>query len=136
MIRYAYLWAGEYQQGREEGVKDRPCVILASKYESQEHALRVLVLPITHTEPYRPEHTIELSHRVKQHLGMDENRSWVVLTESNAFSWPGPDIRPVQIGGRSGIAYGFLPPRLFTQIAERYTELEMRQQSLRIQRTE
>jgi len=28
VIRYSYLWAREHDQGREEGVKDRPCAVL------------------------------------------------------------------------------------------------------------
>jgi hypothetical protein len=27
-------------------------------------------------------------------LGLDEPRSWVVLTEANRFPWPDPDLRP------------------------------------------
>lgn len=28
VIRYAYLWKREYDQGRDEGSKDRPCAIV------------------------------------------------------------------------------------------------------------
>jgi hypothetical protein len=28
VISYAYLWHGEHQAGREEGIKDRPSVIV------------------------------------------------------------------------------------------------------------
>ncbi len=29
VFRYAYLWDRERQEGREEGEKDRPCLVLA-----------------------------------------------------------------------------------------------------------
>jgi PHD/YefM family antitoxin component YafN of YafNO toxin-antitoxin module len=28
VIRYSYLWQAEHVRGREEGVKDRPCVVI------------------------------------------------------------------------------------------------------------
>lgn len=31
VISYAYLWAEESDQGREEGVKDRPCAIVVAR---------------------------------------------------------------------------------------------------------
>jgi hypothetical protein len=57
VIRYSYLWESEARQGREEGVKDRPCaVILVLLRESEEHPV-VRVLPITHTPlPIPPTH--------------------------------------------------------------------------------
>jgi hypothetical protein len=30
IVPYAYLWLFEYEQGRDEGVKDRPCVIIVA----------------------------------------------------------------------------------------------------------
>ena len=51
VIRYAYLWFGEYAAGQEEGVKDRPCAIVAAIRSDEDGNTRVLVLPITHTPP-------------------------------------------------------------------------------------
>lgn len=48
VIRYAYLWRREAAMGREEGVKDRPCAIVAAVREETD-GLRVYVLPITHS---------------------------------------------------------------------------------------
>jgi hypothetical protein len=28
VIRYSYLWLSEHREGREEGVKDRPCAVV------------------------------------------------------------------------------------------------------------
>jgi hypothetical protein len=52
---------------------------------------------------------------VKRHLGLDDEKSWVILDEVNEFEWPGFDLRPMPKNpGRYN--YGFLPPRLFAQL--------------------
>ena len=28
VIRYSYLWKSEHDEGRDEGIKDRPCAIV------------------------------------------------------------------------------------------------------------
>jgi hypothetical protein len=76
----------------------------------------VTVLPITHTPPQGPTLAVELPPTVKRRLRLDEERSWVVLSEANRFNWPGPDLRPVQTGNVGGIAYGQLPYNLFETI--------------------
>ena len=47
VIRYAYLWRDEADQGREEGVKDRPCVVVLT-VQQDDDAIRVRVAPVTH----------------------------------------------------------------------------------------
>ncbi|MBY0355604.1 MAG: type II toxin-antitoxin system PemK/MazF family toxin [Rickettsiales bacterium] len=114
VISYAYLWRKEFEAGQEEGRKNRPCVIVLSveKYDSGTH---VTVAPITHSPPSPGTPCLEIPLRVKQHLGLDDDRSWVILDEVNQFVWPGYDLRPVP--GKPGeMTYGFLPPRLFDQI--------------------
>jgi hypothetical protein len=58
---------------------------------------------------------------VKRHLGLDDDRSWVILDEVNEFAWPGFDLRPLP-GSRDRFAYGFLPPWLFGQLMAKPTE--------------
>jgi len=43
-----------------------------------------------------------------------------VLTESNRFVWPGPDMRPAD--GESGY-HGPLPPAMFEEVKRRFVEL-------------
>jgi mRNA-degrading endonuclease toxin of MazEF toxin-antitoxin module len=114
VISYAYLWRRDYDAGQEEGRKNRPCVIVVS-VEKQESGTVVTVAPITHSPPQSGTPSMEIPPRVKQHLGLDDDRSWVILDEVNQFVWPGYDLRPVP-GRQGGITYGFLPPRLFDQI--------------------
>lgn len=67
VIRYAYLWHSDYQRGREEGRKDRPCaIILTVRNEAGETV--VTVLPITHTAPPSPDEAVEISLAVKRRL--------------------------------------------------------------------
>jgi hypothetical protein len=84
---------------------------------------RVLVLPITHLAPKDAGDAVEIPLKVKQRLGLDDARSWVVLTEWNEFFWPGPDIRPAPGRYDRSFASGVLPPGLFTIIRERLLDL-------------
>lgn len=120
IFRYAYLWNWQHQEGREEGDKDRPCVVLAIFTTNEDGAPVVRVLPITHTPPGNPADAIEIPAAVKIWLRLDEGRSWIVLTESNRFVWPGPDIRAV--GTETGY-FGPLPPALFAEVKRRFVAI-------------
>ena len=119
VIRYAYLWCREADLGREEGVKDRPCAIVAAVQEEAD-GLRVYVLPITHSPPQPPDERIELPLPTKVRLGLDGERSWVVVSEANRFSWPGPDLRPMAGQGPESVAYGLLPSALFRVVRDKF----------------
>jgi hypothetical protein len=115
VIRYSYLWASEHARGQEEGVKDRPCaIVLATANETG--AQMVTVLPISHTPPSNLLFAVEIPVVVKRRLKLDDERSWVVLTEANRFTWPGPDLRPLRPGDAQSTAYGPLPYGLFEEI--------------------
>lgn len=115
VIRYSYLWSGEHQLGREEGRKDRPCAIVLVAQE-QDSTQLVTVLPITHSPPVDVRLAVEIPIEVKRRIGLDEARSWVVLSEANRFVWPGPDLRPAPHGGADSVALGHLPYGLFESI--------------------
>lgn len=135
VIRYSYLWLREHREGREEGAKDRPCsIILASR--DQDGETQVVVVPVTHSPPENSGAALELPPAVKKLLGLDTERSWVVLSESNLFDWPGPDLRRVGDRDDSSVAYGFLPPRFFAEVRRRFLDLETATRSRRVQRTE
>ncbi len=135
VIRYSYLWRSEHREGREEGLKDRPCAIVLTAQDGDGHT-QVLVVPVTHTPPATPAEALELPAVVKQHLGLDSERSWVVLNESNLFEWPGPDLRRIGDRDDGSVAYGFLPPRLFAELRRRFVDLETAARSRRVRRTE
>jgi hypothetical protein len=135
LIRYAYLWDREASAGREDGTKDRPCAIVLAR-EVQEGETRVYVLPITHSAPVEPDVGIEIPLAVKQRLALDGDRSWVIISEANVFTWPGPDLRPIPGQSLHSIAYGFLPPRMFRVIRERYLALDAERRTTTVARTE
>ena len=104
VIRYDYLWRDQAKRGRQEGSKDRPCaVVIATTRADGGH--RALVAAITHSEPAAGD-GILLPPRVKQHLGLDADRSWIIVSELNEIDWTDPGIIPVS---RSQWTYGFLP---------------------------
>jgi hypothetical protein len=129
------LWLREYRDGREEGVKDRPCAVVVAVVDI-EGTTRVTVLPITHSAPEDPTAGVEIPTDTKKRLGLDPERSWIVLSEGNEFIWPGPDLRPVPGGGLSSIAYGILPPRLLAVVRDRFLALSRQRKAQRVPRTE
>ena len=40
------------------------------------------------TTPARGDAAIEIPAQTKKRLGLDEDRSWIMLTEANRFVWP------------------------------------------------
>ena len=88
VIRYSYLWLEEHRKGQEEGVKDRPCAVILVTQDAEGEQL-VTVLPVTHSTPTNPSLAIEIPAETKRRLGLDDARSWVVLTEANQFTWLG-----------------------------------------------
>jgi hypothetical protein len=93
VLNYAYLWHDEYRAGQEEGLKDRPSVVVSCMTRESDDATIVTVLPITHSAPLDPKSAIEIPTPVKKHLGLDDARSWIVVAEGNEFLWPGYDLR-------------------------------------------
>jgi hypothetical protein len=136
VICYSYLWHREFAAGREEGIKDRPCAIVAAVKTEDDSPYRVLVLPVTHRAPAKPEAAIEIPLETKQRLGLDHEQSWVCLTEWNEFLWPGPDLRILPGGNENTIAYGFLPYRLFEKIQAAFAAKALKGSAHRVKRTE
>lgn len=109
VISYSYLWRYEDESGISEGRKNRPCVIVLSiRKENNEDV--VSVVPITHTQPKDNSTAVEIPIKVKKYLGLDNEKSWIILDELNEFTWPGYDLKMVS---ESKFIYGFLPPKLF-----------------------
>jgi hypothetical protein len=118
VISYAYLWHHEYQAGREEGQKDRPSVIVLAVEREADGSIIVTVLPITHSPPTDAAPAIEIPLPIKRHLGLDDDRSWIIVAEGNEFLWPGYDLRKRPHSDRYD--YGFLPPRFFNQVLDAF----------------
>lgn len=135
VIRYSYLWRRDYLRGQEEGVKDRPCAVLLAVADD-EGERKVIVLPITHVPPSNPAHAVEIPSATKRRLGLDDDRSWIVINESNRFIWPGPDLRPAVSGDPASVAYGLLPKALFDDVRTKWLALFNARKTHGVARTE
>jgi hypothetical protein len=88
---------------------------------------------VTHSAPTDERLAVEIPEKVKLRLGLDRERSWVVLSEWNEFLWPGPDLR--RAPGAEEAAYGMLPPGLFKIIRARLIALIETHDASRVPRT-
>src|SRR5215467_10245563 len=116
VICYSYVWRHEAAAGREEGAKDRPCVIVTAIERAANGEAIVTVMPITHREPDDAAKAVEIPLATKKRLGLDDQRSWIMVNEGNQFVWPGYDLR--KIPGRNKYDYGFLPPNFIPKHVE------------------
>ena len=120
VIHYSYLWRDEKRRGLEEGRKPRPSAVILSKKDTVSDVCRVLVLPITHTQPVDLGIAIEISDQEKRLIGLDNESQWIVCNEVNQFIWPGFDVRPRV--GESHI-YGMLPRNLYERAKQLFLKL-------------
>ena len=132
VISYSYLWADEHRRGQEEGRKDRPCAIVVARQTAGGETVATVV-PVTHTPPHDPASALELPASIKKHLGLDDERSWIILDEVNDFFWPGPDLRPVEPGK---IAYGVLPPGFFRKMRDLLRKIHAKRKLALVRRSE
>jgi hypothetical protein len=114
VLSYAYLWAREAASGQEEGLKDRPVVVVLA-VSGAGSSLQLTVAPVTHSAPEKATDAVEMPAVVKRDLGLDRERSWIVVTEVKSFLWPGPDVRPLAGGDPY---YGAIPDWLFVRMRE------------------
>jgi hypothetical protein len=122
VVAYSYLWHREAAAGREEGVKDRPVVVVVA-IAKRPHGTQLLVVPVTTRPPRDGDTAIEMPARVRQHLGLGDDRCWIIADEYNLFTWPGPDIRPIRQRDSISPSYGFIPGRLFEEVRARLSQL-------------
>lgn len=94
------------------------------------------MVPVTHTPPSDPQDAVEIPAALKAHLGLDELRSWVVVTETNDFLWPGPDLRPRPGVTPQRFEYGMLPPRFYAHVRDRLLQAHERRTLTRVRRSE
>lgn len=116
-------------------MKDRPCAIVAARRVVDGKEI-VTVVPVTHSPPLNPDDAVEMPGALKSHLGLDEQPSWVVVTETNDFIWPGPDLCPVARAKAGKFEYGMLPPRFFAHVRDRLLAAYARKKLARLPRTD
>jgi len=94
-------------------------VIVLAVERASDGAIIVTVLPVTHRSPDDPAAAVEIPRAVQRLLGLDSERSWIVVSEGNEFVWPGYDLRKVP-GSPARYDYGFLPPRFFNSVLKAF----------------
>jgi hypothetical protein len=135
VIRYSYLWRHAHLRGKEEGMKDRPCAILLTAIDADGEQ-KVIVLPVTHTPPSDPALAVEIPLATKRRLGLDDRHSWIIVSEANRFTWPGPDLRPAISGDPATAAYGELPRSLYETVREKWLALFEARRTMVVTRTD
>jgi hypothetical protein len=94
-------------------------VVVVVAIEKRQHGTQLLVVPVTTKPPRNEEAAVEMPMRVRHHLGLGDERCWIVVDEYNVFTWPGPDIRPIRRGSEINPRYGSIPAKLFDQLRDR-----------------
>lgn len=94
-------------------------MVVVVAVEARSHGPQLLVVPVTTRPPRVGDSAVEIPARVRHHLGLGEDRCWIVADEVNRFTWPGPDIRPIRRGDDINPRYGAIPARLFEQVRQR-----------------
>jgi hypothetical protein len=136
VLRYAYLWRSEADRGKDEGVKDRPVVVVLAVKRDGNH-IRVVVAPVTHTPPTNVDAAVEIPPQTKSRLGLDDAPSWIVTSELNHFNWPGPDLRPIDPKNPArGVVYGYLSNKLYERVRDSVLQQRARQQIRAVNRDE
>lgn len=95
---------------------------MALSVQKDGETTRVYVVAITHSAPSNKADAVELPSAVKRSLGLDAVPAWIVTTETNAFIWPGPDVRPILDGPAGAMVYGKVPNSLLQRVIASYVE--------------
>jgi hypothetical protein len=66
--------------------------------------------------PTDKRHAVEIPAQTKARLKLDDAQSWIITTEVNVFTWPGPDLRPAH--PQVGFVFGYLPYKTAREVAE------------------
>ena len=114
IVRFDYLWRDEQMNGRTEGAKERPCAIVIALRPDEKGDPSVMLAPITHAPPRSNQVSLEIPSQAKAATGLDEERSWLVLSEINLVKWSDAGIIPAHKGQW---LYGALPRGLTVKAA-------------------
>jgi len=79
---------------------------------------------------------MEIPTATKKRLGLDDARSWIVLTEANQFTWPEPNLRPTARGDMKSIAHGLLPQTFYMQLRARFVAVLKENRAKAVARSE
>lgn len=95
---------------------------------------------MSHKAPNSSEKAVEVPTKLKRHLGLDEDPSWIYTDQLNEFAWAGPDLRPAERlsklpSARNSCVIGALPTRWFDLIKQDVIDNIRRKRTHIIRRT-
>ncbi len=110
VIRFDYTWHRNHLR------KERPCAIVLASSETG----IVTVVPITHSYPDigEEDQSLKIPEDICKAIGLDEDISYVRLSEVNRFEWPSDRIKPLP-NNPSRCDYGNVPKDFFLEIKKR-----------------
>lgn len=125
VIAYEYLWRSKVGS-RDDGEKTYPSAIVLARYDMGPTPV-AYVLGISHSSPRPGRRAMEVPAKLKRHLGLDDEPSWIYTDELNIFAWPGPDVRHAghlsKLPSAEGTCViGRLPDDWFNQVKEHLAE--------------
>jgi hypothetical protein len=121
VVQYGFVWSSADGPPPPDAGKDRPCLIV-DLFEIEEtpgrKTLRVMYLPISHTEPRDGENAMLISPRVANHLKPTSQKSYLYTSYACEDDWP---FDLVQVPGHQGrFHYGLIPPTLFDAVIDEF----------------
>lgn len=134
VIRYSYLWLREHREGREEGVKDRPCAVVLALTDD-EGDKRVTVLPITYSPPDALRAQSKFRRR-RNSVSVSTLSAPGSCLANATIHLARTDLRPLPGGDLGTVAYGLPPPRLFNIVRQRFVALARSGAARLVSRTE
>ena len=121
LVAYEYLWLSQ-ENTRHDGAKAYPVALIFAKKIIASLTLAYAV-GMSHKPPHASEKAIEVPKKLKRHLGLDEDRSWIYTDQLNEFTWPGPDLRLAEWlsklpSARNSCIIGALPNNWFALLKQ------------------
>lgn len=125
LIAYEYLWRSQAGH-REDGAKTYPAAIVIARHNFGPVSIAYAVA-LSHSPPREMDRALPVPPKLKRHLGLDAEPSWIYTDQINVFGWPGPDLRPADHlsslpGARDGCVIGPLPADWFNEVKQHLEE--------------
>lgn len=124
IVELPYIWKREKEKDPDidEGVKDRPCIVVAVD------ANGVAVLPVSTQPPVKSERdfSVEIKGKDAKELGL-KDPSYVVATEANIIDWPTNRNRTAETKQiKGGLLVAILEKLRAAQAAHRHSSVQLR----------
>jgi hypothetical protein len=139
VIAYEYLWASQ-ENATEDGRAAYPAAIIMAR-DDLGPAPIAYALGISHSPPKEGQRAMLMPPKLKRHLGLDDEPSWIYTDQLNVFVWPGPDLRPAELlstrpDARGTCVISALPVDWFAEVQAHLQESYRLKKVYSVKRTE